>query len=152
MKNKASSLLTLAIVIYCAWNASNLFSLSGIRFESYGLIPLIVWCIPLFYYLLTESFRLGGNPYILGAALVISFLSAIVDLNVLAHIGFALALMSLVPLSFRLVPWYLSAIAWFPAFSYFGARYFPDYVVPLRYLIAFFGAIWGILILYRRKQ
>jgi hypothetical protein len=150
MNSRTTELLTAAIIVYCGWNASNLFTVSGISFESYQWIPLVIWAIPVFNSLISiRSFR--GNTYLLGLALAISFLSSIADLNVLAHIGFALALMSLLPVKGSLIPWYLAAIAWMPAFSYFGARYFPASVIWLRFLIAICGCLWALWIINRRK-
>lgn len=152
MRSKSSALLTSALLGYCCWNASNLFSISGIRFESLGWVTLLIWAIPIIYYLFIYPNRFGGNPYFLGAALVISFLSSIVDLNVLAHLGFGISLASLIPPALYLAPWYLSGLAWFPAFSYFGARYFPDDVLLLRILITVLGAGWAVWSLHRRKS
>lgn len=152
MNAKTSKLLTAALLVYCIWNASSLFNLSGIRFESYGLVPLLIWIFPLFFYLVPRPNQFGGNPYLLGVALFISFMSTIVELNILAHLALALALIGLVPLSFAMLPWYLSASGWMPAFSYFGAHYFPNAVVPLRFIIPFLGSLWGTWILYKRQS
>lgn len=152
MNNNTSKLLTAALLGYCLWNASNLFTHSGIRFEAYGLLALMIWVVPVLLYVLPQPSRFGGNPYILGMALSISFMSAILELNVLAHVGLALALISLTPFTSALFPWYLSAIGWMPAFSYFGARYFPNALLPLRVMLPMLGSFWAIWILYRRKS
>jgi len=152
MNANTSKLLTASLLGYCFWNASNLFTPSGIRFETYGLIPLLIWILPILFYLLPQPSKFSGNPYALGVALFISFMSTIVELNVLAHLALALALISLVPLLVSLIPWYLSAISWMPAFGYFGAHYFPNVVLPLRFIVPLLGSLWGIWILYRGKS
>lgn len=150
MNSRTTEFLTAAIIVYCGWNASNLFTVSGIRFESYQWTLLVIWIIPVIYSLVSR-YAFSGNSYLLGLALAISFFSSIADLNVLAHIGFALALMSLLPVKVSLIPWYLAAVAWMPAFSYFGARYFPASVIWLRFLIAILGTVWALWVLNRRK-
>ena len=79
---------------------------------------------------------------VLMTALIISTVGIMGSINALQYVGFAMALTALLPISLNLIPWFLCAISWMPAFGWFASHNFPDYSLLVRISFATIGTIW----------
>lgn len=150
MNKLTTSLLAIAILGYCAFNASSLVKPSGSLFEAYSRYALAIWTLPFLFSILKNGIAL--NLLFLGIALALSFFSVIAELNVFAHLALVFAAAGLMPWNKWLIPWMVAAMVWMPAFSYFAGHYIPTLVLPLRLAMTLIGVASGIWANIQRKQ
>lgn len=150
MKIRHSSLIAFAILLYAAWNASELFiGWSQPHIEKYSWIVFLIWAIPLpLYWLLPKRNYRPFHPILLWSALLVTFFGVIGSVNAVLYLGFAIALAAFLPFQWNIFPWLFSALSWMPAFGWLGLHYFPDYLLGARFLLAIFGATLWIISTY----
>ncbi|MDP1835578.1 MAG: hypothetical protein Q8K75_06560 [Chlamydiales bacterium] len=145
MKSSLPSPLEAAILAYCVWQASDLpVSWLTAPAVKYAWIAFIIWCLPAFwhigYCILNEKPK-GSQPWLLGAAIVASLLGMLGSLNMLKHIGLALAIAGLIPFSLGVPIWVGTALAWLPGFGWM-IKGLPFVVIPIiQIVIASIGTV-----------
>ncbi len=150
MKGKANLVLTLSILAYTGWLASDLFvAWRSAPLERYSFYLFLAWLLPIPASLIS-TFAQGPferfHPALLGAALLCAFLGQIASLNFICYIGFAINLAAFVPLRPVAIPWLFSSIAWMPAFGWLGSHYFPGWQLLARSLLVIVClAVWWIV-------
>lgn len=148
MKLKNYSLVALAILLYTAWNASDLISTwRRAPLEHYSWICFLIWVTPLVCYRILPHLRKPHDhlysPLLLFGALITSFLGVIGSVNAAQHLAFAFALAAFIPWSWEIAPWLITALSWMPALSWFGNRFFSEHLLMIRFLIAGTGTgVW----------
>ncbi len=132
----------LAICLYCGWNAVTLLNENS-SFDRYDWLIMIIWLLPLLF---RQRIAKNGKAFkktpllYIGAGLLCSFIGVIGSLNVLKHVGLALAVASWMPFSWVQIVWLLSAISWTPALGWIGTRLFLDYILLVRVLLSLTGS------------
>jgi hypothetical protein len=115
-------------------------------------VALLIWSIPVVLILmgrLSPPEASPARPLLLGMGLLSSLLGSLGSLNVLQHIGLAMALGALLPWSWCNLPWLIAAISWMPALGWLGSRYFAGYVLPARFFLAALASGWVIYQIHR---
>jgi hypothetical protein len=129
----------LAITTYCAWHARDLLAAWDHNlYDRYGWLVLLAWCLPLFISIPAgreEATARRPAITLMLSALLSTLVGLAGSLNVLQHIGLALALASWVPFSPLHLLWLLAAICWMPAFGWIGSRLFAEHILPARVLL-----------------
>jgi hypothetical protein len=147
------SLLELAILAYCLWQASDLpkswLSTPAVK---YAWIAFIIWCLPSLWHMaicILYDKPKGSQPWLLGAAILMSLLSELGSLHMFAHIGLTLAIAGLVPFNIGTLVWIASALSWLPGFGWM-LNEFPFALIPIIQLaIAICGTTFMFLMLRR---
>lgn len=150
------SLVSLAVVAYCGWQSLDLVDAWRTSpFEKFGWAALLFWLVPLVVGKACEFKMAGGpdgNSVLLWAGLGFSFVGTIGEVNALHYAGLACALAGLLPWSWKLFPWLLSAISWMPVFGYLVSHQFPKLVLPARLVLAALVAGWTTWESFRRAK
>lgn len=133
-------LITILICIYCVLNSLNLVETwINSRADRIGALAFILWITPVILFWIRQFKQdnlIKDRPILLAIGLFCSFNGMAGSLHVLEHIGLAFTISALLPSS-RLHPvWLASSIAWLPAFSWIGGRFFPEYLTIARIVIA----------------
>ncbi|GAB4455733.1 MAG: hypothetical protein OHK0029_12300 [Armatimonadaceae bacterium] len=132
----ADFFIKLAVIVFCAWQARNLLhTWQDAPIESGSVVLFLVWLLPGVRVSWSEPAQIGLGI----AAVVFAALRSITDLNVLAHVGLALAVAALPlhddtvrrGLDWRRGVYVLGAIAWFPAFGW-AVPWEAPYLLALR--------------------
>ncbi len=116
------SVLEFAVLGYCIFQASDLVT-SWVTTPAarWAWIAFIIWCLPAVLYV-TTTIRYGrvkeSSPILLGLAITISLISGLGSLNILGHIGLALAIAGLMPFHLAMIPWLATALSWLPSFGW----------------------------------
>lgn len=153
MNKNLPSFLTVAVVLYTAWNSTTLIQgWKTAPYESLMWLMLIVWCLPILYFWGFNRMGHHENILLLSLALAFSFIGSIGSLNASAYFGFALALTALVPWSWPLIIWVLCSLAWMPVFGWFGSYFLGEYTTLTRSLIIIFGSLSAIYQLAKGKK
>jgi hypothetical protein len=117
-----SLLIALAITVYCGWQSRGL--LSDWRWSPYSrwsALDFLIWLVPLAVecsIIIRAQLKFEPATFLLWTALAFSLIGSLGELNVLRHIGFALALAGSIPWKWIRLPWLLAAATWMPAFGY----------------------------------
>lgn len=134
-------LQSLVILAFAGWNSSSLLSswTSPHPFFIYGWAAFLIWTAA------AAALMLSPLPYkkkqtcplwlsFIGFALAL--LGLLSSLNVLIHLGFACAIVALLPLSPFSFLLLASSVAWMPLYAWIGATYFPQLISLSRFFIA----------------
>lgn len=109
--SKASIGITL---LFCLINARNLFYIPLI-----SQIIFFVWLIPIIIFYFTHNPPKKDQTYLFVAALLMSFLGWIIELQILKNFAFALALVALIPWTIFSPLWWALSALWIPSFGWF---------------------------------
>lgn len=126
MSSSYPSWIEIAVLTYCGWEASALFSnwtsTPSIR---WGGAAFILWCLPVIVHQIRSVLNgtsKGCSYGLLGLAVGATLAGSLGQLNALRYLGLALALGGLLPYSWPMWIWLPTAASWFPALGWF-ARY-----------------------------
>jgi len=138
----------ISILLYCCWQASDL--IGAWRFSAldrFGWLVFLIWCTPFVLYFKRQSENgkeTGINAMLLGFGLFFSVLGQLGSLNVLQHIGLALAIAGLMPFRMKSsrmwIFWLCASISWMPLLGWIGSRIFIEYVFSFRFLLSTFAS------------
>ena len=124
-------LLPILILIYTAFNSKELINAwINAPLDWLGWLPFTVWLLPLCF-----VGRSNIHYPFLWIAVIFSLLGDMSSLNALRYLGFSSAIAAWAPLSWGTVVWWISSVAWMPAFGWFGSRLFPENVLTARFLV-----------------
>jgi hypothetical protein len=157
MNRYLPSFIAFAIIIYCAWNASELLdSWWGAPYEHFSWILLLIWCFPIILFWFPGSpFHTSKptcEPILLGLALIVSLIGVLGSLHAVEYLGFALALASLIPWSLKLIGWVISSLGWMPVLGWLGSHYFSQAVFIVRACIVILGVASALYTLKYEKS
>lgn len=147
----------LAVAIYCAWNARDLaIAWQHNRYDRYGWIVLLIWCLPLILLMFVPSRRKASEKsqsVYTAAGLLFSFIGAIGSLNFFEYVGLALIMANWMPFSWLQILWVLSSLSWMPVLGWIGSRFFLDHILMVRILLSFSAsALLSYYTVFHRKQ
>ncbi len=110
-----------AVALYAGWNARSLFDAwQHSPFDHWDVVAWMIWIIPPILSLRgTQEVRL---TWII-TALVLTFAGALLDLNLLRHLGFAVACAGLTAPCRGFWLWLPMALTWMPAFGWLLSKY-----------------------------
>ena len=130
-KKSSPAWVELAVVAYCTWESIDVIATwINTPFLRWGWLTFGLWIFPVLYYWSFPSKKeKQTTPIFLWVGLAITFLGVIVSLNALKHIGLAFAILGLLPWSWWLLIWFVTASTWMPALAYFAK------VLPLTVVI-----------------
>lgn len=142
---RRSSLVAVAIVAYCAWQARDIVGAwRHAPFDRLGWLSLLIWAFPLAW-IWRREFQKNhavGSATVLVAGLGISLLGTLGEVNALCYLGLACALAGTVSWSWVLLPWLIAGVAWMPVFGYLVSRGAAGLILPGRLLLALAAALW----------
>ena len=142
------------ILGYCLWQASDLVSswLTAPA-ERYAWIAFIIWCIPVVWYVartMQKQETKQSTPELLGVAIATSLIGGLGSLNILEHIGLALAFAGMLPFRWPNTVWIATALSWLPSFGWM-IKILPFALIPIIQIgLAAFGT--GCLFYYWRRS
>jgi len=143
-------LLPLLILAFCLFNAREIFNAWFYSpKESLTWLAFLLWATPLFY----RFPQLETNPYLLGCALLLTFLGLLASFNTLHYFALAFALASFLPWRIAELLWIPAAVAWMPAGGWLASHLFPQWAVLLKITLAFLaGALMTFSLINHRRS
>lgn len=141
MNPRYPSWIELAVLAYCGWQSWDLEWASTPAIRRGGL-ALALWSMPIVWnqwQAIRQDTAKGNTPILLFAAIVCSLLGSMGSLRVLVHIGLACALAGMLPFSWPMLIWLVSAIAWMPAFGWLSR----SLAIPTIHLLQFACVLLG---------
>jgi hypothetical protein len=154
MKRGLPSLIELAVLGYCLWQASDLpASWLHAPAARYAWIAFLIWIMPVVWHLVecvTSNEDKGYQPIFLGLAVVITLAGTLGSLNALKHVGLAFAIAGMLPFRLENLLWLVTAVAWLPASGY-ALKALPFSLIPVvQITVATIGSAF--LILRNRRK
>jgi hypothetical protein len=149
MKPKLNIILALIILLYCLWNSADMFkSWVSAPYERFSWLFFLLWLLPLIYlWILKSTGKWAGglpvNNFFLWAALIITLLGILGNINAVIYVGLAFSMASFMPWGPFLLIWLAGSISWMPAFGWIGSHYFPGFVFLFRLLIVIAATFVG---------
>jgi hypothetical protein len=144
-------LVDLVSWLFCAFLSHSIIQdWTGFPLLHWSMASFCIWLIPIFvywFYPYAQKPR-HSNPMLLGAGVLLSLLGLLGELNILKHLGLALASVGLIPWSNKQLIWLLTAVAWLPATAYLLRSFSFDLVIVLRLLIVTISALTSISVLF----
>ena len=120
------SVVGMAVCLYCGWQCADLLRAWGhAPLERFAWVALLIWCAPVAWMWPRGSehdAEAQGCPALLGLGLCLALAGALGSLNVIQHVGLALAIGGLLPWSGKRVFWLASAVSWMPVFGWLAGR------------------------------
>lgn len=149
MKRSLPSPIELAVFAYCAFQASDLpASWLHAPAARYAWIAFLIWLAPLVMVIMhcvKHQETKGYSPVLLGLALAVSLAGTLGSLNVLKHIGLALAIAGMLPFRIDTIVWIITAVAWLPASGY-ALKAIPFSLIPfVQIAVATVGSVFFVL-------
>ncbi len=146
--------IEIAVLGYCLWQATDLVrSWLTAPAERWAWIAFFIWCIPVIWYLaitIQEQQIKQSTPILLGAAIVVALVGGLGSLNILGHIGLALALAGMLPFRWEILVWLATALSWLPSFGWM-IKSLPFAIIPIIQIgLALFGSAF-LLYCWRRS-
>lgn len=141
---KPLPLVELAVLVFAAWQSLDLsVAWRHSPHDRFGWLALLAWLTPLALRL-TDRPRvpLAANPWLLGSAILAGLLGQLTEVHFFGHVALVLAVAAWVKISWRLLPWLLSAVAWMPVFGWWLAGFSGWTVFALRVLLALTGVFF----------
>ncbi|MEI6193422.1 MAG: hypothetical protein WCS42_03740 [Verrucomicrobiota bacterium] len=141
---KPLPLVELAVLVFAAWQSLDLpVAWRHSPHDRFGWLALLVWLTPLALRLAGRPrVPLAANPWLLGSAILAGLLGQLTEVHFFGHVALALAVAAWVEISWRLLPWLLSAVAWMPVFGWWLAGFSGGTVFALRLALALAGAFF----------
>lgn len=143
MKSVRPSLIELAVVAFCIWQAYDLPSdWVSFPFLRLSWLSFVIWFLPIPIYWIfpiNSQTERRTTPILFWIALILSVLGMLGSLHALQHLGVAFALMGLVSWTWWSFIWLASCVSWMPAMSYFASNLSLDLVLIARVIVAFIG-------------
>lgn len=79
------------------------------------LVLIILWVLPVLFFWLVTTIAYNPPFWLMGAALVLSIIGIITELNILKDFALATAIASFLPFSFINLIWLLGSFFWIPS-------------------------------------
>ena len=132
-----------AVMFFAGWQARDLLNAwQHSPHDHFGWLVLGVWLLPLVVRLCIRPQAIfSANPFMLGAAIIAGFLGALTELHFFGQVAFALAFAAWFNLSWHVLFWLTTALAWMPVFGWWLADFSGATVLILRLLLAIAGII-----------
>lgn len=151
-KKNSPALVEFAVIAYCTWVSIDVVpSWINTPFQRFGWLAFCIWIFPvLYYWSFPGKKEKQTTPFFLWLGLALTLTGVLGSLNALKHVGLTVAIMGLLPWSWMLLIWLMTALTWMPALSYF-ARYLPLYTVIIgRILVSLFGMAVGLIAINKK--
>lgn len=141
---KAPPAVAWAILAFAGWQASDLLAAwRHSPLDRLGGVAFLVWALPVPLALATgrRPFEPRVGPWLLGASVPLALLSAVLSLNLAAHVALALAIAAFAGWTPRHVLWLAAAICWMPVFTWLGKQWPPSALAASRVAVALLAAL-----------